>query len=79
MRRAVVAVVLLLGGGLGACAVFGGDAPDRTCRNDRDCFRAQGERCETDAGECIVIDAAAAASVSPGDPATAPPSSEVSP
>lgn len=63
--RAVVggigALVLAALLGLGACTLFGGDAPpDRTCESDSDCFRAQGERCETDAGVCMLIDAGGA-------------------
>ena len=41
----------------GACAVFDGDPPDNSCRSHNDCFRAQGERCEFDAGVCMPIDA----------------------
>ncbi len=42
----------------GACAVFDGDPPGNTCRRNSDCFLAQGERCEFDAGVCMPIDAA---------------------
>ncbi len=43
---------LALFGSFGACAAFDGDAPDRSCRTDNDCFRAQGERCNQDARRC---------------------------
>jgi hypothetical protein len=42
----------------GACTLFDGDPPDNTCRRQTDCFRAQGEHCEFDAGVCMPIDAA---------------------
>ena len=36
----------------GACAAFDGDPPDRSCRTDNDCFRAQGELCDQDRRRC---------------------------
>lgn len=35
-----------------ACAAFDGDTPDRSCRTDDDCFRAQGERCNQETRRC---------------------------
>lgn len=35
-----------------ACAAFDGDPPDRSCRTDMDCFRAQGELCDQDRKRC---------------------------
>lgn len=43
---------LALFGAFGACAAFDGDPPDRSCRTDDDCFRAQGERCNAEARQC---------------------------
>jgi hypothetical protein len=53
--KAVLAGFLLslaLVGSFGACAAFDGDAPDRSCRTDEDCFRAQGELCNQDRRQC---------------------------
>jgi hypothetical protein len=46
--RAFAIAALLLGG----CTLFD-DPPDRSCRTDNDCFRAQGEFCNDD-GQCEV-------------------------
>ncbi len=55
MKRALV-VVLLLGGGLAAsCTLTEDDPPDRSCRNSTDCFRAQGETCNTTTKLCEVM------------------------
>lgn len=35
----------LLAASLGGCAWFDAGPPDRSCRTDRDCFRAQHEIC----------------------------------
>lgn len=43
---------LALMSAFGACAAFDGDAPDRSCRTDDDCFRAQGELCNQEAKRC---------------------------
>lgn len=51
----VAAAALALG--IAACTVFDGDPPSNSCRRHDDCFRAQGERCEFDAGVCMPIDA----------------------
>jgi len=56
VRAVMVLLVTLAAGG---CSLFGGDAPDRTCRGDNDCFRAQGERCNQANHTCeVMIDAA---------------------
>ncbi|HUQ05473.1 MAG TPA: hypothetical protein VM261_23385 [Kofleriaceae bacterium] len=39
-----------------ACAAFDGDPPDRSCRGDNDCFRAQGERCNVDTRQCVCME-----------------------
>ncbi|MCL4226447.1 MAG: hypothetical protein KJZ91_18450 [Myxococcales bacterium] len=65
------ALAAAVGGGAG-CALFDGDPPDRSCRTDSDCFRAQGERCDTTARVCVMIDAGMAApgeDEAPVDPA----------
>ncbi len=52
---AVAAALLLLPG----CALFE-DRPDRSCKNNIDCFQAQGERCNVTTKTCeIPADAAA--------------------
>lgn len=45
MRAALLLVLL------GGCTLFD-DPPDRSCRDDRDCFVAQGERCDVDTKQC---------------------------
>jgi hypothetical protein len=52
VRRLAVAlaVTLALAGG---CTLFESDIPDKSCRSDQDCFRAQGERCDTAIMECV--------------------------
>lgn len=58
----------------GGCTLFDGDPPDRSCRTDNDCFRAQGERCDQDSKVCVVIDAGAvtATGEAPGAPGEEP-------
>jgi hypothetical protein len=41
-----------------ACAAFDGDPPDRSCRTDNDCFRAQGEACDQDRHRCVCMNPA---------------------
>jgi|GEM_PF-3263923 len=53
---ATLAVVFVLA--LGGCTWFDDGAPDRSCRSDRDCFRAQGEVCDQDRHTCVVPDGA---------------------
>jgi hypothetical protein len=36
---------------LSSCTLFD-DRPDRTCKSDTDCFRAQGEVCNTSTNTC---------------------------
>jgi hypothetical protein len=47
--RALALAALLLGG----CTLFD-DPPDRSCRNDNDCFASQGEECNDDTHQCEV-------------------------
>ncbi len=44
---------------LGGCTLFE-DPPDRSCQDDRQCFTAQGERCNADKVCEVPTDAAAA-------------------
>ena len=64
-----------------ACAAFDGDPPDKSCRTDDDCFRAQGEMCNAMARVCICVnpafgcvqeDAGVAPQESDQDPAQVP-------
>ena len=47
--RALALAALLLSG----CTLFD-DRPDRSCRGNQDCFRAQGEVCNTTTKQCEV-------------------------
>ena len=51
------------------CSLLHGDYPDRQCQANADCFRAQGEWCERDAGVCRL----AADDAGPSGDASAPP------
>lgn len=53
--RGLLAAVLLVSG----CALFD-DPPDRSCQEHRDCFQAQGERCNEETKTCEVPPDAAA-------------------
>ena len=48
-----LALAALLVSGLGGCTLFD-DHPDRSCRGPQDCFRAQGEVCNTVTKQCEV-------------------------
>jgi hypothetical protein len=42
----------------GACTLFDDDPPANTCKSNQDCFRAQGETCNTTKHVCeMTIDA----------------------
>jgi hypothetical protein len=58
MKAVLAGLLISLGFVLsfGACAAFDGDPPDRTCRVDNDCFRAQGERCNVDTKLCVCME-----------------------
>jgi hypothetical protein len=49
--RLALALALVVGLA-GACALITRDPPDNVCRGDEDCFRAQGEVCNTDTKRC---------------------------
>jgi hypothetical protein len=46
---------ILLALGITACALFSEGPPENFCRSDADCFRAQGEVCDLDAKQCILL------------------------
>jgi hypothetical protein len=48
------AVAVAAAAGLAGCALFGDAYPDRSCKRDSDCFRAQGEVCDETSSTCIV-------------------------
>lgn len=48
MRRLALALLFAAG-----CSWLHDDYPDRTCEVNTDCFRAQGEVCDQDAGVCV--------------------------
>jgi hypothetical protein len=55
VRIAVLPLALLFAAALaGGCSLLHDDYPDKTCEGNSDCFRAQGEYCERDAGVCRV-------------------------
>jgi len=51
VRAALAIAAVVLGLGLGGCTLFD-DPPDRSCKSDNDCFRAQGETCNPDTHQC---------------------------
>ncbi len=69
-RRTRFALLVAALVAVSGCAWFDGDPPDRSCRTDNDCFRAQGERCDQTARVCVIIDAGEF--VAPDDPAGEP-------
>lgn len=62
LGAAIVALVIAsaIAGGA-SCTLFQDEIPDRTCRTDSDCFRAQGERCDPMAKVCVMAPDAAPA------------------
>jgi hypothetical protein len=57
---AVAVVVALVAVVVGAsCTLFQDEIPDRSCRQDSDCFRAQGERCDPASMTCVMAPDAA--------------------
>ena len=50
----VVLAALAIGG---ACTLIDSDPPTNTCKQDSDCFRAQGEHCDTSKHVCVPGDA----------------------
>lgn len=64
MRLVVLALAVAAG-----CTLFQSDIPDKSCKTDDDCFRAQGERCDMATKECIVDTTPDAAPPPPDAPA----------
>jgi len=69
---------------LSACSLFREPLPDASCRNDRDCFRSQGEVCNQELHRCEpAIDAAppvdAAMRPDAAPPVDAPPAADGAP
>lgn len=54
MVRRVVVVLALALAAVAGCTLFQSDIPDKSCKTDDDCFRAQGERCDLATKECVV-------------------------
>lgn len=54
----VLSLALVGGSANGGCAAFDGDPPDKSCRTDNDCFRAQGEMCDQMRRQCICVNPA---------------------
>lgn len=57
MVRFAIALVLAIGAitaAGGACTLLDDDPPDDACRDDSDCFRAQGEICEPSTKRCVM-------------------------
>ncbi|HEY5945735.1 MAG TPA: hypothetical protein VIV40_09600 [Kofleriaceae bacterium] len=47
-------LLVLVVAAAGACTLFDDDPPDDSCTSDIDCFRAQGETCNTQTHKCEV-------------------------
>jgi hypothetical protein len=50
--RAAAAVLLVLFALIASCSLFE-NLPDRSCKVDDDCFKAQGERCDQQSHTCV--------------------------
>jgi hypothetical protein len=58
-RATLLGAALLIVALGAACSFYRNDFPDHACQANRDCFQAQGERCNLDLGLCeIPADAA---------------------
>jgi hypothetical protein len=55
--RLLLALALLAAACAGACALLDTDPPTNICKADTDCFRAQGEYCNTRTHLCVPGDA----------------------
>jgi hypothetical protein len=52
LAASLVLLSSLAAGAIGACALLDDPPPENRCSGDADCFRAQGEACNLDAGVC---------------------------
>ena len=50
--RWLAVVVLVAASAIGACALLDDDVPENECEIDSDCFRAQGEVCNSETNMC---------------------------
>jgi hypothetical protein len=50
---AALAVLAIAALAIASCTLFQDDIPDRSCRADDECFRAQGEICDEPSQTCI--------------------------
>lgn len=57
VRRSALVLALLAAAVAGACTLFDKSPPKNTCSTDNDCYRAQGEHCDTTAHTCVMLDA----------------------
>ena len=58
VRRIAIVLALAAGTTIGACTLLDDDPPTNTCKTNADCFRAQGETCNTTKHICeMTIDA----------------------
>ncbi len=55
--RALLVAIAIAATAAGACTLLDGDPPKNTCTMDSDCFRAQGEHCDTQKHVCVPGDA----------------------
>lgn len=71
-RRASVAGAVALALGAAGCPLFSESLPDRSCRDDFDCFRAQGEVCNPMTKTCETAADAAPMPDAPRQPDASP-------
>jgi hypothetical protein len=58
VRRLALLLALAGAATVGACTLLDDDPPSNTCKIDSDCFRAQGETCNTQKHVCeMMVDA----------------------
>jgi hypothetical protein len=51
---AAVVTGVVLAAAIASCTLFEDDIPDRSCRSNDDCFRAQGEVCDVPSQTCVI-------------------------
>ncbi|MBK9034407.1 MAG: hypothetical protein IPL61_24595 [Myxococcales bacterium] len=61
--RILATLVVVAALGAGGCDWFDDGPPTRACKNDRDCFAAQGEYCDQPTLTCVQRDAGAVTAV----------------